>query len=143
MTDKATEFRASPLLLVVSVLGVLVPSVLTAWIPVSGQTLERQTVILLVVLWLMMLAAAVPLFLLWRRAFVRIHENRVEFRGLGSVKAVTFQDVESVTRKPDKLVLKSRGGRLGSISVVMKNFPMLCSEISDRVKHAKEQSGQA
>lgn len=134
-----TVFRASPVLLIAAVIGLLTPSTITALIPVSGQRLAPDMIVLLILLWLMMLAAAVPLFLLWRRARVRIDATRVEIRNLGAVRSVIIEDIASIERTPDKLVLRGRDGRpIGSITRFMSGFPRLCDQIAERVGEAAE-----
>lgn len=136
MPDCIKAYRVSWLILIVVLAGLGTPSVLTVWMLLSGQSTDPAMVVLLLLLWLMMLAAGIPLLLLWHRAFVRIFEDHIEFRGIGSARSVRFDDVRTIKREPDKLLLIGHDRRpLGYISITIARFGDLEREITERIHH--------
>lgn len=140
MSELRAEYRTSKLVLAVSILGLACPIVLTAWAFASGQTITSGTGFLLLVVWVIMLAASIPLLLLWKRSFVRIFDDHLEFRGLGAPVSVRFKDIRSLKREPDKLLIVGINQRsLGSISITTERF----GDLEQRIAEHLELSGPA
>ena len=112
----------------VGLMAFLLPPTLLLYTVLSGQLDEQDSSFfgLIVVLWIMMLAASIPLWIEYRRFRVRLTSDSIELQGWRQTKSVSLSDLHSISHEPTKIVLKdSAGKRRLEISTIVKGAQQL------------------
>ena len=121
-TDTKT-FRRPFYFVIVGLMGFLLPPVILLYTVLSGQLGEQDSSFfgMIAVLWVMMLAASVPLWIECRRFQVRLTSDLVELQGWRRTKSLLLSDLQSIAHEPTKIVLKDAAGkRRMEISTIIK-----------------------
>jgi len=128
-TDGDDVYRRPFYFVLVSILALLMAPAILIYALLSGQIEETRLsslLAMLALLWMMMLACAVPLLIDYMRYQIRLTTDSIEIQGWRTTKSMALAELAQLAEEPVKLVLKDTNGkkRLG-ISTVLKNMSAL------------------
>lgn len=123
-------YRRPKYFLLIATAGFLLPPTILFYGIVSAQGFTTQTSVLLGVLWVMMLAASIPLVIDYRRYRVQLTSDDLIIHSWTRSQSIALPEIHTLDYEPVKIVLKnSNGKKLDEISTILQGMTQLHEQL--------------